>query len=42
MVTDTHFSMVLTPGMALNEGHTLADGWQEFRDKFWVFYRVII
>lgn len=39
-VTDTHFSMVPIPGMALNEGHTLSEGWQEFKDKFWVFYKV--
>lgn len=26
-------------GMAVNEGHTLSEGWQEFKDKFWVFYK---
>lgn len=26
-------------GLALTEGHTLSDGWQEFKEKFWVFYK---
>lgn len=26
-------------GMALIEGHTLSEGWAEFKDKFWLFYK---
>uniref|UniRef100_A0A3Q3WCH1 Mpv17-like protein 2 n=1 Tax=Mola mola TaxID=94237 RepID=A0A3Q3WCH1_MOLML len=27
-------------GMALTEGRTLSEGWDEFKDKFWEFYKV--
>lgn len=40
MVTDTLLSMVLIPGLSLTEGRTLSDGWEEFKDKFWAFYKV--
>ncbi|KAF7667840.1 hypothetical protein LDENG_00044880 [Lucifuga dentata] len=26
-------------GMAVTEGHTLSQGWEEFQDKFWEFYK---
>ena len=41
LVLMTHIwpTTLFIAGMGLMEGHTLSEGWEEFKDKFWEFYK---
>lgn len=40
VLTHIWWSTVFMAGMSVMEGHTLSEGWLEFKSKFWEFYKV--